>query len=52
MVVVLPPTVRLPDKVELPETVRAPRVADWEKRLVDEAVVEKKLVVVAEVPVA
>ena len=43
-----------PESVEVPTpvTVSEPRFADAEKRLVDEAVVEKELVVVALVPVA
>lgn len=36
----------------MPETEAVPKLAAVAKRLVDEAVVEKKLVVVAEVPVA
>ena len=46
--VLVPPIVPL--AVEL--RVKPFKVKSWEKRLVDEAVVEKRLVVVAEVPVA
>ena len=51
-VIVLPETVRLPPTVALFEMVKVPIVPKVAKRLVDEAVVVKKLVVVALVPVA
>ena len=52
MVAVEPFTVREPERVVLPETARVPIFPELENKLVELAVVEKKLVVVAEVPVA
>src|SRR3989344_1180245 len=52
MVTVSPPTVRLPSRLASPETLRSPKLALVAKRLVEEAGVEKKEVVVALVPVA